>query len=96
MKTEQCTACGHKFDLTRNVRSREGIFFTFFPRSGLFSWIEEYFVVICPKCNNRQVSDNIKMFGFISRKYAAVSLILFLFAWVIVFGIFDRFDILKS
>jgi hypothetical protein len=96
MRREKCDSCEHLFKIDNKVRSHDGIFFTLFPKSSLFDWIDEYFVVACPNCGHRQHSKNIRMFGFISKKYASLSILAFIFSWIILFAILDKFHILKN
>jgi len=60
-----CTNCGNVFPVVRETRSEKawglglrGIYTTNYARA-----IDEYVVVVCPKCGQRENDDRLRFFG---------------------------------
>ena len=63
-----CSKCGNVFPIVRATRSElawgmglRGIYTTNYSRA-----IDEYVVVVCPKCGHRESDEHLKFFGILT------------------------------
>ena len=93
MKSHQCTVCGQIFLISEAVRSPSRIFKNNGWSRSYSEKISEYFMVTCPKCAIKQISQQIRMFGVFGPRTALLGLPIALLVIILAIFVMDRLEV---